>query len=296
MDDKLSVVYVSVLSGGMDSSTATYAAANDLVANYNGGTLACLSFDYGQKHGDREIEAAAYVVGQLRQKFNGVLNIIHRVIDVTNMRKHLISALTHDDIDVPEGHYTDNSMKATVVPNRNSIMLNLAAGVAVSYKASRMWTGVHAGDHPIYPDCRPAFITALNHLLQVANEGFIDPDFRVVAPYMHSTKTDIVVEGVNMGVPFHLTYSCYNGRTHHCGACATCVERRLAFMEAAKLYHELEIRDPTSYEYSLISREFLKGAAMEMEEKELWNSPIVLAQYDDPQMVRQLAIEGGYLS
>lgn len=218
---------VVVLSGGMDSTVAAY-----LTAETFGPCLRCVSFDYGQRH-RRELEAAAAVAAEL--------NAPHYVIDLTSITGLLTtSALTNPDVDVPHGHYADESMRATVVPNRNAVMLAAAAAIAIAEDDRQVVTGVHAGDHPIYPDCRPEFIDAMTVALRAGNEGYCDPNFRVWAPFVHVTKTDIVRYGSDLAVPFELTWSCYEGRSVHCGECGTCVERREAFRDAG-------VHDPTMY-------------------------------------------------
>jgi 7-cyano-7-deazaguanine synthase len=218
---------VVTVSGGLDSVTL----AHDLAAA--GEELALLSFDYGQRH-VREIDFAARC-GQR-------LGAAHHVVDLRSVGGLLSgSALTDPSVDVPDGHYTDDSMKATVVPNRNAILLSIATGLAVASGADTVATAVHAGDHPIYPDCRPAFITAFEHLAQVANEGFVAEGFKVTAPYLNFSKADIVARGAALGVPFDETWSCYRGGELHCGRCGTCVERIEAFELA-------DVDDPTPYE------------------------------------------------
>ncbi len=217
---------VTTLSGGLDSVTL----AHELVAD--GHDLIALSFDYGQRHA-KEIDCAARCAARLGGD--------HHVVDLRSVGSLLTgSALTDGTVDVPEGHYTDASMAATVVPNRNAIMLSVAIGVAVARGASAVATAVHAGDHPIYPDCRPAFIEAIEHEARVANEGFLAADFRVLAPFMHLGKDEIVRRGAALGVPFGETWSCYVGGDEHCGRCGTCVERREAFDLAG-------VADPTAY-------------------------------------------------
>lgn len=217
---------VTTLSGGLDSVTL----AHELAAE--GHDLVALSFDYGQRHA-KEIDFAARCAARL--------DADHHVVDLRAIGALLSgSALTDDAIAVPEGHYTDASMAATVVPNRNAIMLSVAIGVAVARAASAVATAVHAGDHPIYPDCRPAFIDAIEHEARIANEGFIAADFRVLAPFMHLTKDEVVRRGARLGVPFDQTWSCYVGGMEHCGRCGTCVERREAFDLAG-------VADPTDY-------------------------------------------------
>lgn len=218
---------VTTLSGGLDSVTL----AHTLAAEGHG--IVALSFDYGQRH-TKEIGFAARCAERLGAD--------HHVLDLRSVGALLTgSALTDPDVDVPEGHYTDASMAATVVPNRNAIMLSIAVGVAVARGGEAVATAVHAGDHPIYPDCRPAFIEAVEHEARVANEGFIADGFRVLAPFLHLGKDEIVRRGTAVGVPFAETWSCYLGGERHCGRCGTCVERREAFELAG-------VDDPTAYE------------------------------------------------
>jgi 7-cyano-7-deazaguanine synthase len=217
---------VTTLSGGLDSVTLAHALVAD------GAELIALSFDYGQRHA-REIECAVRCADRL--------GAAHHIVDLRSVGSLLVgSALTDDAVDVPEGHYTDASMAATVVPNRNAIMLSVATGVAVANRAVAVATAVHAGDHAIYPDCRPEFIDAIEHEARVANEGFIVPVFRVLAPFLHLRKDEIVQRGAALGVPFEDTWSCYVGGADQCGKCGTCVERREAFELAG-------VDDPTRY-------------------------------------------------
>jgi len=131
-------------------------------------------------------------------------------------------------------------MKATVVPNRNMIMLSIATAVAVVEKANAVYIAVHAGDHAIYPDCRSEFITQCSYTAALATEGFSDPAFTIEAPFIAMTKAEIVKLGDSYDVPWGQTWSCYKGDMWHCGKCGTCVERKEAFEEAG-------IKDPTVY-------------------------------------------------
>src|SRR5262249_51645457 len=139
------------------------------------------------------------------------------------------SALTDAEVEVPDGHYTDQTMRATVVPNRNAIMLDVAVAHAVAIGADAVAFGAHAGDHPIYPDCRPEFVAAFETSARLANVGFVAEGFRVVAPFALLSKADIVRIGQRLDVSFPDTWSCYRGSARHCGSCGTCVERREAF-------------------------------------------------------------------
>lgn len=216
---------IAIVSGGMDSVVL----ANLLSRSHE---LTLVSFDYGQRH-KKELQFAEQCAKDLEVPWIKIdmgfmANLLHG------------SALTSDDIDVPEGHYADDNMRLTVVPNRNSIMLNIATGIAVAEGAKFVATAVHAGDHAVYPDCRPEFVELLTDTLRVANEGFIDPEFYINAPFIAIGKHDIASEGAFLHVDFSKTWSCYKGEELHCGKCGTCVERIEAFDLAG-------VHDPTEY-------------------------------------------------
>lgn len=217
---------VVVLSGGMDSTVLAYQLAS------TADRLVAVSFDYGQRHAKELFYASATATK---------LGIEHNVIDLHGLRALLKgSALTDFDVDVPHGHYADDNMRVTVVPNRNMIMLSIAVGVAVAERCSRACIAVHAGDHAVYPDCRPDFIAAAARAAVLGNAGFTEPDFDVWAPYVRLSKTDIARLGDAYDVPWADTWSCYEGLAVHCGKCGTCVERREAFELAG-------VDDPTEY-------------------------------------------------
>ena len=219
-------VAVAVVSGGLDSAVLAHHLRN------HGWRLRLLSFDYGQRHA-KELACARALAAEL--------DVRHDVVDLTSVGRLLAgNALTDDTVDVPDGHYTDDSMRSTVVANRNAVFVNVAVGVAVAEGASAVAIGVHAGDHPIYPDCRPEFVKAADRLARIANEGFTVDDFAVLAPFLRWSKSDIVRRGADLGVAFADTWSCYKGDDVHCGTCGTCTERREAFVEAG-------VDDPTKY-------------------------------------------------
>ena len=151
------------------------------------------------------------------------------------------SALTDDSVEVPEGHYEAESMKATVVPNRNAIFLSLAYALAVSEQCDFVATAVHSGDHHIYPDCRPQFLKSFDLMEKYATEGYSKVDLHLMTPFSKKTKSDIVTTGAVHNVPFQNTWSCYKGELLQCGKCGTCVERIEAFAVA-------EVPDPTVYQ------------------------------------------------
>lgn len=223
---------VVLLSGGMDSA-ATLALAVKRT-NLPPKAITALSFNYGQRHRVMELDAAVHLA-----LFYGVK---HHVVDLQGLGILLSgSALTDPSVSVPDGHYEAESMRVTVVPNRNAIMLSIAFGVARAASATRVYAGMHAGDHAIYPDCRASFILAYGAAMNEANAD-LPRELQVVltTPFIYKSKTDIVKEGTILKVPFNITYSCYKGGLQHCGTCGTCNERREAFQLAG-------VKDPTTY-------------------------------------------------
>lgn len=206
-------------SGGLDSSTALVWATEM--------TPSVVSFgvDYGQRH-KRELEYAQRLADRL-----GIPRVV--VSAPIGFGK---SALL-GEMPVPEGHYAEATMSRTVVPNRNMVMIALAVSYAESIGAGSVITAVHSGDHFIYPDCRPEFVSSLGDAIWAATEKRV----RLIAPFLFSTKRDIVRKGVETDLPFELTWSCYEGGEKHCGRCSTCVERIEAFYHAG-------VVDPTEYE------------------------------------------------
>ncbi|MBC2879316.1 MULTISPECIES: 7-cyano-7-deazaguanine synthase QueC [Streptomyces] len=226
MTDRTPRHAVVIASGGLDSTAVAYLLAAQ------GARVSLLSFDYGQRH-SRELECAAQIAQQL--------GAAHEVVDLVSVGRLLRgSALTDDSIEVPDGHYNDVSMQATVVPNRNAIMLSIAVGAAVSAQADAVAFGAHAGDHTIYPDCRPGFFACMAETVRLGNEGLLADDFELLAPFLQASKADIVQAAAGLGVPFGLTWSCYKGGRVHCGTCGTCCERREAFALSG-------LADPTEY-------------------------------------------------
>ena len=212
---------VLIYSGGLDSTVLLY----DLRSR--GDRLHALGIDYGQRH-RRELESAKAICGEL--------GIAYLIADLRGIRPLLVGSALTDDVAVPEGHYADQSMKLTVVPNRNMIMLSVAIGWAVSMKADAVAYAAHAGDHPIYPDCRPAFTELMQQAAGLCDWHRVE----LIAPFIDKTKSDIVRIGAALAVPFDKTWSCYKGGDVHCGRCGTCVERREAFAQAG-------VNDPTAY-------------------------------------------------
>jgi 7-cyano-7-deazaguanine synthase len=218
MTNKVVVIY----SGGMDSFTVLNRALQD------GKEVYALTFDYGQRH-VKEIEYASNVCKSLK--------VNHKVIDISAINQLLAGSSLTDDIDIPEGHYEAESMKSTVVPNRNMILLSLAVGYAVSTGASQVYYGAHSGDHAIYPDCRPEFVMKMNDVCKIANYESVE----IFSPYLSVTKSDILTDGLKMNLKYDQTWTCYNGREKACGQCGACQERLEAFSDN-------NVTDPIEYE------------------------------------------------
>jgi 7-cyano-7-deazaguanine synthase len=213
---------VVLLSGGVDSVTALYAAHPECEV------AAGLSFDYGAKHNAREIDCARWHAARL--------GVAHLVLPLDFIGEHFESHLLKRGGAIPTGHYEDASMRQTVVPFRNGIMLSIAAGFAESCQCSGVAIAAHAGDHAIYPDCRADFMEAMAAAVALGTYAHI----RILRPFIALTKAEIVERGAKLGVDFSRTWSCYAGGDKHCGVCGTCVERREAFLVAG-------IPDPTPY-------------------------------------------------
>ena len=213
---------VVLFSGGLDSTVL----ASHLISK--GAEVRLLSIDYGQRH------AKELAHGEALAKHMNLPRKSLLLPDLGDLLKG--SSLTDDSVELPEGHYAEESMKATVVPNRNMILLALAGGYALSSGFDTIAYAAHAGDHFIYPDCRPEFAEAMEKALGLADWN----DLSLYRPFVDMTKADLVKLGKELESPLGMTWSCYAGMDIHCGKCGTCVERKEAF-ELAK------VPDPTKY-------------------------------------------------
>lgn len=216
---------VVIYSGGMDSYTVLHRALRE------GLTVHALSFDYGQRHA-RELDTARRVCASL--------GVPHQVVDIRAIHGLIDnSALTSPDQAMPQGDYDADNLRATVVPNRNMILLSLAIAKAVNIGAQRVDYGAHGGDHVLYPDCRPEFVEAMNQVAGIAN---FEP-VTLHAPYLYTSKADILREGLAMGLNYTHTWTCYEGRKLACGVCGSCRERLAAFATNG-------VTDPLAYSAS----------------------------------------------
>ena len=213
---------VIVLSGGMDSAVLL---SHELS---KGQRVAALSFDYGSKHNHCELPMAREIC--LR------LGVEHRVVALPFINELFTSSLLRSGEAVPEGAYDADSMKSTVVPFRNGILIAIAVGYAESVGAARVLIGSHSGDHHIYPDCRPEFNAAMDQAARLGTGEAVRVDF----PFAAMDKREIGDLGRALGVDFTRTWTCYKGGELHCGVCGACDERKFA------LRHDQGL-DPTPY-------------------------------------------------
>lgn len=213
---------VVIFSGGMDSFTVLNMAVKQ------GYEIYALSFNYGQRH-KKELDFAALACSNL--------GVAHKIIDISAINELIGGSSLTSDIDVAEGHYEQESMLTTVVPNRNMILLSMAVGYAVSLGAAKVFYGAHSGDHAIYPDCRPEFVNKMNEVCAIANYEAVE----IVTPFLYQSKIAILNAGLEMKLDYKQTWTCYNGRDKACGKCGACQERLEAFEKNG-------VTDPLEYE------------------------------------------------
>ncbi len=225
---------VLALSGGMDST----ALMHHCIAKYGAGNVHVVNFHYGSKHNYFECNAARNIV-------KGVPLASARSIDISKAVKDcdLNSNLLESGGTIPLGHYSAPTMKLTVVPGRNTIFASFLLGIAQSITCDEsggadIALGIHAGDHAIYPDCRPQWALSFQKVCEHASEGMVG----LWAPFLGMSKGDIIRASNSAGldVPWHLTRTCYQNSDIACGKCGSCVERLEAFAEN-------NMRDPIEY-------------------------------------------------
>lgn len=217
------------LSGGLDSSTLL-----GYVIKYNPnyhaqGEIEAVSFYYGSKHNKYENKAAEEIAKFYNIKLHH-LNI-EQIFSLTE------SNLLQSGGNIPEGHYEEECMRQTVVPARNMIFISALTSIGITKGAEILYIGVHAGDHFIYPDCRPEFIRDMAYAVESASDGKL----YLCAPFSGFDKTEIVKIGNELGVPYHLTRTCYKDQEVACGKCGSCVERLESFSNNG-------LKDPIQYE------------------------------------------------
>ncbi len=217
---------VVILSGGIDSCVLAFKAVGKGIEVYP------LTFVYGQKH-SKEIDSAKKICEELK--------LDPKIIDISSIKELLKgSALTDATVKIPEvAAEVENyeTLKTTVVPNRNAIFLSIAVGYSESMGVNKVLYGAHHSDRGVYPDCRVEFVEAFESAERIANDN---ENLAIEAPFVNMDKSQIIKLGDKLGVPFADTWSCYVGTDIHCGTCSSCRERKRAFLEA-------NVIDPTEY-------------------------------------------------
>ena len=203
---------ILILSGGMDSTTMLY--------EYQDRIALALSFHYGSNHNDKELAFAKLHCQRL--------GIEHIIIPLQFIKEHFNSSLLQGSEAIPEGNYDEQNMKSTVVPFRNGIMLAIAAGMAENRGLQYIMLANHSGDHTIYPDCRPEFVKAMDSAVCAGTWNNV----RLLTPYTNISKAEIARHGLQLGINYDETWSCYKGGDKPCGVCGTCREREQALKEA----------------------------------------------------------------
>src|SRR5713101_6121677 len=220
---------IVLLSGGLDSTTVLGIAHREEYELYT------LSFDYGQRH-QREVEAANAVARYYQVQRQQTVKIDLRVFGG--------SALTAD-IAVPHERNVDEmsqEIPITYVPARNTIFLSYALAYAEVTGANDMFLGINAIDYSGYPDCRPEYLEAYERMANLATKATTQDGrrFHIHAPLLRMNKAEIIRKGIELGVPYELTWSCYEGGELACGTCDSCLLRLNGFAEAG-------LRDPIGY-------------------------------------------------
>ena len=210
-----------LVSGGVDSTTCLGMA----VKEYGSENVVGLSIFYGQRH-DKEIKAADAVCEHY--------NVEHITLDLSTMFQFSdCTLLQHSDGEIPEESYaeqlakTDGKPVSTYVPFRNGLFLSSASAIALSKGCSKIYYGAHSDDAAgnAYPDCSEAFNNAMNTAIYEGSGKQLE----IVAPFISLTKAQVVKKGLEIGVPYELTWSCYEGHEKACGKCGTCIDRKAAF-------------------------------------------------------------------
>lgn len=216
---------VILVSGGMDSATAVYEAME------RGYDPFFLHTSYGQATEDKESECASQLATEV-----GAKKFLH--IETTHLSAIGNSSLTDDDIDVEKADLESDEIPTSYVPFRNSNLLSMAVSYAEANDCSVIFIGAHSEDFSGYPDCRPEFFEAFQNVIDVGTKP--DTDIELIAPFVEWSKTDIAERGMELGVPYEFTWSCYQDEAPACGTCDACAFRLQAFQN-------LDEEDPIEY-------------------------------------------------
>lgn len=209
---------IVLLSGGLDSATS---AAQAIADGYD---LIAISFRYGQRH-ERELLAAQAIAHHL-----GITE--HHIVDI-NLAQWGGSSLTEKNQDIPSNGVEPDKIPSTYVPGRNTVFIAIALSLAEAKGADAIYLGINAVDYSGYPDCRPEYLDAYQHLATLSSKAGLEGHApRLVAPLVRDSKADIVRRALRLGVPIAETWSCYKGEVEPCGVCDSCRIRDRALIEA----------------------------------------------------------------
>jgi 7-cyano-7-deazaguanine synthase len=209
---------IVLLSGGVDSATVAAQAIAD------GYEVIALSFRYGQRH-ECELRAARNIAKYLQIEE-------HFILDV-RLYQWGGSSLTDDSIDIPTDGVQTDSIPTTYVPGRNTVFIAIAMSLAEAKSAEAIYLGINAVDYSGYPDCRPEYLSAFQHLATLSSKAALEGKApKLLAPLVHDSKLDIIKRAINLKVPIALTWSCYQGDAEPCGVCDSCRIRDRALIEA----------------------------------------------------------------
>lgn len=216
---------VILVSGGMDSATAVYEAIEQGYEPY------FLHTSYGQRTENKEFECAEALAEEV-----GAGDFLH--IETEHLTQIGDSSLTDDQIDVADADLASDEIPSSYVPFRNSNLLSMATSYAEATDSAAIFIGAHSEDFSGYPDCRPAFFKAFQTVIDVGTKP--ETDITLQAPFVEFSKTEIAERGLELGVPYEITWSCYRDEEPACGTCDACAFRLEAFRDAGT-------RDPISY-------------------------------------------------
>ena len=216
---------VVLVSGGMDSATAAFEA------KHRGYDLYFLHTSYGQKTADKESKCARHLA-----EYMDVADFLH--IETDHFARIGASSLTDNGIDITDVDLESEDIPSSYVPFRNANLLAMATSYAEAKNCKTLFIGAHSEDYSGYPDCRPAFFNAFQQVINAGTKP--ETSIELTAPFVEWSKTDIAERGLELGVPYDLTWSCYRDEAPACGTCDACAYRLKAFQEAG-------VEDPIEY-------------------------------------------------
>jgi 7-cyano-7-deazaguanine synthase len=224
---------VILVSGGMDSATAVYEAID------RGYDPLFLHTSYGQRTEAKEFQCARKLADTV-----GAEEFLH--VETAHLTQIGASSLTDDDIEVEDADLSSDKIPSSYVPFRNANLLSMATSYAEAQTASALFIGAHSEDFSGYPDCRPQFFEAFQQVIDVGTRP--ETEISIEAPFVEYSKTDIAERGVELDVPYEITWSCYREEAPACGTCDACAYRLKAFQE-------IDVEDPIAYEERPVYRE-----------------------------------------